>query len=379
MAQNRNLFRLTRFILFKLPYLLRFFALFRKTPAKRLLIIKADALGDYILFRNFIEVVKRSAKYRDYEIDLLGNSAWESLGKVYDSQYLNNAYYVNPNKIAYEPQAVFKLGWALFKRNYAIVLNPSSSRTLIPDGMAGLTAAREVIGFESDFEGIRKKYKRKTDKFYTTKLALPGNVYHEFHRNNFYFSKVLGVPVDLAKPFIPHAENPRTGIMVFPGAGLKKRGWEPEKFAELIKLIRLQTTEAIYLAGGPAEADDNKSICQMAAIDNLTDLTGKTTLPQLTEQVAASKLIIGNDSGAIHIAVAVGTPSVCITGGGHFDRFVPYPAGTANAPACAYHKMDCFHCNWLCIYQTQPHERFPCINAVTVDMAWLATQPLLHP
>jgi hypothetical protein len=88
MAQNRNLFRLTRFILLKLPYLFRFLARFRK-PAKRLLIIKTDAIGDFILFRNFIEEVKLSLKYRDYEIELLGNELWKDLVLAYDSRYLH--------------------------------------------------------------------------------------------------------------------------------------------------------------------------------------------------------------------------------------------------------------------------------------------------
>ncbi|MBD1364780.1 glycosyltransferase family 9 protein [Mucilaginibacter sp. ZT4R22] len=379
MAQNRNLFRLTRFILLKLPYLFRFLALVRKTPGKRLLIIKADAIGDYILFRNFIEQVKKTAKYKDHEIELLGNTAWESLAMVYDSKDLANSYFISPNKIAYEPLAIIKLGWALFKRNYAVVLNPSSTRTFIADGFAGLTSARQIIGFESDFEGMPKKYKVKTDKFYTTKLLLPAGVYHEFHRNNFYFSTVLHQTIALPKPVIPFESKARTGIMIFPGAGLKKRGWEPEKFANLIKLIRQQTTAAIYIAGGPDETSVNQLICHMAASDNVIDITGKTTLPQLIEQVAVSSLVIANDSSAIHMAVSVDTPSVCITGGGHFNRFVPYPAGIAGGPACVYQKMDCYYCNWICIYQTQPQERFPCISIVTVDMAWQVMQPLLRP
>ncbi|RWY55791.1 glycosyltransferase family 9 protein [Mucilaginibacter gilvus] len=379
MAQNRNLFRLTRFILLKLPYLFRFLALFRGAPAKRLLIIKADAIGDYILFHNFIEEVKHSARYRDHEIELLGNKAWESLAMAYDREYLTNNYFISTSRIAYRPMAVLKLGWTLFKRNYAVVLNPSSTRTFIPDGLAGLTAAKQIIGFEGDFEGMPKKYKVKTDKFYTTKLLLPTGIYHEFHRNNFYFTTVLGQSTALAKPVIIMESKPRAGIIISPGAGEKKRGWEIEKFAELIKRIREQSTETIYIAGGPDEAVVSQLICHMAAAENVIDLTGKTTLPQLVERVAASSLIIGNDSSAIHIAVATNTPSVCITGGGHFDRFVPYPADITGGPACVYQKMDCYYCNWICIYQTQPQERFPCISIVTVDMAWQVVRPLLRP
>jgi ADP-heptose:LPS heptosyltransferase len=379
MAQNRNLFRLSRFILLKLPYLFRFLGMLRPAPGKRLLIVKADAIGDYILFRNFIAEVKTSPKYKDYQIDLLGNKAWESLAMAYDSRYLSGSYFISPNGIAYQPGALLKLGWALFKRNYAVVLNPSSTRTFIPDGLAGLTAAKQIIGFESDFEGMPAKYKTRTDKFYTAKLALPAGIYHEFHRNNFYFEQVLEQPISLSKPALPVQQQPRSGIIIFPGAGEKKRGWELVKFAGLIKLIRLHSSESIYIAGGPDEATANTYICLEASSTGVIDITGATTLPQLIEKISASTLVIANDSSAIHIAVATGTPSVCITGGGHFDRFVPYPADISGGPACAYHKMDCYYCNWICKYQTAPEERFPCINSVTLDMAWQAVLALLRP
>ena len=40
---------------------------------KSLLLIRLDAIGDYILFRNFIEELKKDEKYKHYSITLLGN------------------------------------------------------------------------------------------------------------------------------------------------------------------------------------------------------------------------------------------------------------------------------------------------------------------
>jgi ADP-heptose:LPS heptosyltransferase len=375
MAQNRNLFRLTRFILLKLPYLFRFLARFRK-PAKRLLIIKTDAIGDFILFRNFIEEVKLSVKYRDYEIELLGNELWKDLVLAYDSHFISKFYFTKALQLYYKPGEVLKLGWRLFLRNYEVVLNPSSTRIFITDGLAALCAAKQTIGFESDTEGIEQKYKTKTDKFYTSKLSSPPSVYHEFGRNKFFFQEVLAQTIALTKPVIPVGAGVKSGIMIFPGAGIKKRGWEAEKFISLIKLIQQNTTQTIYIAGGPDEKEVNDVICN-AAPGNLVNLTGQTTLQQLVQKVVSAMLVIGNDSSAIHMAVAVDTPSVCITGGGHFDRFVPYPVGFTGAPLCVYQKLDCYNCNWNCIYQTDADDRYPCVSIITVDMAWQVVKPLL--
>jgi len=53
-------------------------------------------------------------------------------------------------------------------------------------------------------------------------------------------------------------------------------------------------------------------------------LAGKTTIAQLVELIRNASLLIGNDSAAIHMAAATQTPSVCILGGGHYGRFLPY-------------------------------------------------------
>ena len=365
MSQNRNLFRLTRFILLKLPYLFRLLAFFRK-PKKRLLIIKADAIGDYILFRNFIEVVKKSEKYKNFEIDLLGNELCRDLILKYDGQYLSKAHFTLANKIYYTPSAVFKLGWALFSRNYEVVFNPSSTRTFMTDGLTGLTAAREIIGFESNNEGIVPKYKNKTDRFYTTRLVLPPPVYFEFNRNKFFFETVLNEQLHIQRATIEVEPKAKSGIMIFPGTGVKQRGWEAEKFAELIATLLQNTTEPIYLAGGPDEVFVNNWIALQVASSRLIDITGKTSLTEIVEMIAGYELVVANDSSAIHIAAAVNTASVCVAGGGHFDRFVPYPPDTLGAPLCVYEKLECYYCNWNCIFETGGNA-YPCISSVSTD------------
>ena len=91
-------------------------------------------------------------------------------------------------------------------------------------------------------------------------------------------------------------------------------------------------------------------------------------MPDLVELIRASRLLIGNETSAVHIAVAVDTPSVCILGGGHYGRFMPYELadGDAPRPAVAMHKMPCFGCDWRCSQPHQPGKAMPCIAAVSV-------------
>lgn len=374
--KNRKKFRLTRFVLLKLPAVFRFLAMFRK-PAKRLLLIKTDAIGDYIIFRNFIEVLKTSEKYRDYQIDLLGNRLWRDLNEVYDNQYLNETYFINPDSFYEAPLRTLKQGWQLFKNRYEVVLQPTYTRVFITDGFAGLTAAKQIIGYESDNEGIVPRYKRKTDKFYTQLLPLPAENYFEFNRNIFFFEMVTGQKIDLKGPHIKANIGAKKGIAILPGAGAFKRCWEGDKFLELIKRLLQQPTEPIYLIGGPGEVKHGEFLMLNLPEGSIENRINKTTLPQLIDTIGNSSLLIANETSAIHMAVATQTPSVCILGGGHFERFAPYPAGTPYAPVCVYEKLPCYYCNWICIYKTEANEPFPCISAVTLENVWQATLPLI--
>ena len=374
--KNRNLFRITRFIIFRLSALLQFFARFR-TSQKRLLIIKTDAIGDYIVFRNFIEVIKRSEKFKDYQVHLLGNSLWRNMALKYDAEYIDKFYFTKQYELYEAPLKLLKLGLQLFRNNYQTVLQPSSTRLLITDGLAALTAAKQIIGFESDTEGILAKYKEKTDKFYTARFILPQNIYFEFERSKFFFESVLNEKLAINSIFIPVEKKQSSSIVIFPGAGIFKRSWQKENFLGLLKLIKQYTQQPVYLAGGPGDVAIGNYLEENMPPLSVNNLIGKTSLPQLTELIGNAALVIANETSAIHIAVATKTPSVCILGGGHFERFAPYPAYFDNRPVCIYQKMECYYCNWNCIYQTAVTEPYPCINKVNLADVWQAILPLL--
>jgi ADP-heptose:LPS heptosyltransferase len=374
--KNRNLFRITRAILLKLPLLFHFFAKFRR-PQKRLLIIKTDAIGDYVLFRNYIEIVKKSDHFNDYQVDLLGNTAWKDIALKYDAVFIDQFYFTSPYKLYEAPIKTLKLGWLLFKNNYDIVLQPSYTRTFINDGLAALTGAKQIIGFESDNEGIPVRYKIKTDKFYTQRLLLPSTIWFEFDRSRFFFESVLNNSIPRSAPSLPVADVDRSGIVIVPGAGVARRCWEPEKFLGLIKLIMQHTAHTVYVEGGNIDLQLEDYLRENSLWHRVINLMGKTTLTQFIDLIGKSALVIANETSAIHIAVATNTKSVCITGGGHFGRFVPYPDYVGNQPVCVYEKMPCYYCNWDCIYKPAENEFYPCICVLSIANVWAAALPLL--
>jgi ADP-heptose:LPS heptosyltransferase len=348
------------------PPLLKFFARYR-IPQKRLLIIKTDAIGDYILFRNFIEIVCKSEVYKNHEIHLLGNELWKEIALKFDAGYAAKFYFVNPDELYQSPVKTLQLGRTLFENNYEVALHPSFSRTFITDGLAGFTAAKQIIGFGGDNERISPKYKLKTDRFYTQLLpgVLPDQF--EFEKSKCFFELVLNQSIDLSAPFMNVKTDSKSGIVIMPGAGVDQRRWETGKFIELANVLLKTTNHKIYLVGSVAEKPVADQIVQSLPAGSVSNLASETSLMQLVELIAGAALVISNETSAVHIAAAVKTRSICILGGGHFARFAPYATTTEFSPVCVYHRMECFNCNWSCKFQIADCQPFPCVAAVDTD------------
>ena len=102
-------------------------------------------------------------------------------------------------------------------------------------------------------------------------------------------------------------------IGISPGAayGNAKR-WLPERFAEAA--LRLGGPAAVF--GSAAERELCETVAQRIREGGGTvhNYAGETTLAEFMERAAACRLFLTNDSGAMHIASALGVPTVTIFG-----------------------------------------------------------------
>jgi heptosyltransferase-1 len=102
---------------------------------------------------------------------------------------------------------------------------------------------------------------------------------------------------------------PRPWIAVGAGARWLTKRWPPEFFAALVRQAQASFGGAAILIGAPDEADVSRRVAN-AIIGPLCDLTGRTTLPQLAAVLAEADVMVANDTGPLHLAVALGRPIV---------------------------------------------------------------------
>ena len=113
------------------------------------------------------------------------------------------------------------------------------------------------------------------------------------------------------------------------------------------KLDGPEPAPCLLICGAKQEYRLGEQILKLTDVP-LQNLCGLTTLVELAGLLSQSRLTISNDTGVVYLSSAVGTSSVCIVGGGHFGRFVPYPdfPGQSNHLKTVYYSMPCYGCNW---------------------------------
>src|ERR1700678_3658726 len=109
--------------------------------------------------------------------------------------------------------------------------------------------------------------------------------------------------------------NGKRIIGVSPGAayGTAKR-WLPERFAEAAGELAARRGASIALFGSKTERDLCEKVAQLLKGHQVTNFAGQTTLTQFIDLAAGCELFLTNDSGAMHIASALGVPTVAIFG-----------------------------------------------------------------
>jgi heptosyltransferase II len=106
------------------------------------------------------------------------------------------------------------------------------------------------------------------------------------------------------------------GVRIAIGAGASygsAKCWPPSRFAELANQLQAQWDADVILFGVAGETDVSSAIASEMKNPPI-DLTGKTSIADLPALLSQCHVFIGNDSGAMHVAAAVGLPAVAIFG-----------------------------------------------------------------
>lgn len=127
-------------------------------------------------------------------------------------------------------------------------------------------------------------------------------------------------------PLLPNTapDTPRIALHTGSGGYSRARRWDAGKFAAVADALHAEYGAQIILTGTPQ--DDTARVSAAMTAPHI-DLTGKTSLAQLSAVLATCNLFIGADSGVMHLAAASGTPVIAIFGPSNHRAWGPWTPG----------------------------------------------------
>ena len=156
---------------------------------------------------------------------------------------------------------------------------------------------------------------------------------------------------------------PQTGLKVgiFPGAGWKLREWMPDRFAAIADRLVRHFNAEVLIFGGQKEADLVHAVVKLMGA-RAVPFAGNLQVRELAACIEKCDLFLTNDTGPMHIAAAVETPTVSLFGPGNHIRFQPL----GGLHQTIRHDVPCSPCKQF----TDKCKDNICMKKITVDEVW---------
>jgi lipopolysaccharide heptosyltransferase I len=278
-----------------------------RQPPRRIAIIKPSALGDVLNALPVLTALRR--RFPEAHLAWVVNHVYADLLRPHPDL---------DEVIAFD-RGSFRRGWFtgttqfsrflyhLRRQRFDLVLDLQG---LLRSGLMTLaTGARLRLGLASAREGARWCYTHRIDD----------GIGHAVDRCWLMASAVgaggdkrFDLPVDAsARAWAVEVLRPwpRPWLAVGPGARWRTKRWPPEHFAALVRRAHAAFGGTAVFVGAPDEVEVSRQAAGGVA-GAVCDLTGCTSLPELAALLAEADVLLANDSGPLHLAVALGRPVV---------------------------------------------------------------------
>lgn len=323
-----------------------------KTDETRILILKPSALGDIVHTLPLLASLRKSFPGRYI--------AWGVKEKF--SELLEKHPYLD-EVIVWKERGFWQFAGEIRKRKFDVVLDLQG---LFRTGLITyLSRASQRWGFSK--EETKERQFMFLNVRIQTKSAHIVDKYLEFaeHLQAERIIEFLIPEKESAKEYIgqyfqrtPLAPDNKL-IALIQGTGWDNKTWKLERFAQLGRLLSLKENRKVMIIWGTGETEKEKAqkINRMAS-DKLL-IAPLTTIAQLVSLLKRCSMVIGGDTGPLHLAAALGIPVVGLYGPTPPSRNEPY----TEKKEIIYHNLPCSPC-WKRTCKNKTNE---CMDSIEVE------------
>ncbi|HUU46600.1 MAG TPA: lipopolysaccharide heptosyltransferase II [Acidobacteriota bacterium] len=153
-------------------------------------------------------------------------------------------------------------------------------------------------------------------------------------------------------------------LAIAPGTAQPARRWFPDRFAALARRWVESTGGAVVFVGSPSESDLCRSISEQTGTEAVRNLAGAGDIAVAAALLRRADAFVGNDSGLAHLAAAVATPTIVISGPGDPSEIAPYSPRAVSVKR----QLFCSPCHKGTCWRTD--KPLECLDLVSVDDVW---------
>jgi lipopolysaccharide heptosyltransferase II len=333
-------------------------------PDAHILVVKLAGIGDLLLATPALQALRNT--YPQARIDLLVTpdsagilNGWDAINHTI---VLDKYLFDNPKQIVKNPQTLLRLNelrHTLHAGHYDAVL--LFHHLTLPFGrikhqlLMRATGAKWRIGLDNGHGWFLN-------------VRVPDHGFGAMHEAeyNMAVAAAAGATITDTHLILPLSEQerqqaqqivfgesspstvPHPIIAIHPGSGgySTARRWAPERFAQLADTLYNDVGGQLLLMGGPEEAELHQHIINtMQSSMPVRSLAGKGSIKTAAAVLECADLFVGNDAGVMHLAAAVGAPTVAIFGLSNDKAWGPYTGKSASHKATVV-KLDlpCMPC-----------------------------------
>ena len=160
--------------------------------------------------------------------------------------------------------------------------------------------------------------------------------------------------------------------LLIPGSGALVKLWREDGFARVAEALDARGLKVISAGTGDAE----RALAQHIAAQSrapLINAVGETTFEQLAALLERAALVVGTDSGPMHLAVAMHTPSMHLFGPVSAQSFGPW--GDQSRHIVLTSGLACIACNRL-DYDAAELPAHPCVRLIADRQVLAAVEAL---
>lgn len=308
---------------------------FRETDTEgqlHILLIHINAMGDMVLATGFVREVRRNNPTA--YITMLVSPAIYPL--VCKCPYVNRILVIDAKMFYVDKQKFFSKLLQLCAENfwterYALSICPQWGDDKTASHLvAYLSGAVRRVGYSCNVAcvyGSVVKSDTMEKALMTEAYIIPADVIHEADRM-LYILELLGMEVKdrhmeiwygkrdklAAGLFLSEALTSEcTLIAVGLGAGGDSRKYPVNKYAEVLKVLSQKQKVCFVILGGKSEQQDADWLHSQLSECMICNLAGKTSVLETAAVLSMVNLYVGNDTGVMHMAAAVGVPVVMVS------------------------------------------------------------------